>query len=172
MQLNRVTAASAELAEVARLYDRAFPANERWDLDAVLRDDTGISELLSFSEDGGFAGFAITLSCGGYTHLIYFAVAEDKRSRGYGSEALRLLGERYPGNVMMVDIEREHPGADNNAQRRRRKEFYRRCGYTEAGVEYSWRGEQYEILILGGEISTRDYFRFWHSVDEHSSIFD
>ena len=172
MQLRTVTAGSKELPELVRLYESAFPANERWGLNAVLEDKTGISELLSFSEDGGFAGFAITLSCGGYTHLIYFAVAEDKRSRGYGSEALRLLGERYPGNVMMVDIEREHPGADNNAQRRRRKEFYRRCGYTEAGVEYNWRGEQYEILILGGEISTRDYFRFWHSVDEHSSIFD
>ena len=49
MQIRKVTAKSTELVLVKRLYESAFPANERWGLEAVLCDQTGISEMLSLS---------------------------------------------------------------------------------------------------------------------------
>ncbi len=171
MQLRKVTADSPELPQVERLYERAFPANERWGMEAVLEDKTGVSELLSFFDGVTFCGFIIMLHYKNLSHIIYFAVEDSLRSHGYGSEALRLVRERMPEQTIMVDIERETTGADNNDQRRRRKAFYLRNGYREAGVYYDWRGESYEIVILGGEITTREYFRFWHNIDEHSEIF-
>lgn len=172
MQLRKVTAGSKELPELVRLYESAFPANERWGLNAVLEDKTGISELLSFFEGETFCGFSIMLHYGSLSHIIYFAVDGNLRSRGCGTEMLRLIREHLPEQVIMVDIEREYPGADNNEQRRRRKTFYARSGYKEAGAFYDWRGERYEILILGGEITSAGYFRFWHDVDENSGLFD
>lgn len=171
MQLRKVTADSPELPQVERLYESAFPANERWGMEAVLGDKTGVSELLSFFDGEVFCGFIIMLHYKNLSHIIYFAVEDSLRSHGYGSEALRLVRERMPGRVIMVDIERETPGAGNNGQRRRRKEFYLRNGYHEAGVYYDWRGESYEIVILGGEITTREYFQFWHDIDENTEIF-
>ena len=134
MQLRKVTAGAKELPELVRLYESAFPANERWGLNAVLEDKTGISELLSFFEGETFCGFSIMLHYGSLSHIIYFAVDGNLRSRGCGTEMLRLIREHLPEQVIMVDIEREYPGADNNEQRRRRKTFYARSGYKEARV--------------------------------------
>ena len=171
MLLKKVTRSSPELPALLNLYESAFPANERWGLDAVLDDKSGISELLSFFEGEEFLGLAVLLSLEDISHIIYFAVAEGARGRGCGSEALRLIREAKPGKRLLADIERERPGAGNNGQRRRRKTFYERSGYSEAGVYYSWQGEDYEIMINGGRIGQREYFRFWDGVDENSEIF-
>lgn len=172
MQLRKVSSTSKELPELVELYERAFPAKERWGMDMVLKDTTGISELYSFMEGEAFLGFVIMLNYGALTHIIYFAVDDRQRSRGIGSEALRQIRALKPEQTILVDIEREVPEADNNDQRRRRKAFYERNGYEEAKVYYSWNGENYEIMILGGKITSREYFRFWHSIDENSSIFE
>ena len=171
MQLKTVTASSPELGLVLDLYESAFPANERWGMEVVLNDKSGISELFSFFDGGVFCGMAVLLNLGDISHIIYFAVAEGMRGRGAGSEALRLIRELKAGRRLLVDIEREHVSADNNGQRRRRRIFYERCGYSEAGIYYSWRGEQYEIMINGGKIDRGEYFRFWKAVDENSEIF-
>ena len=171
LQLRKITRRSPELPEALRLYESAFPANERWGMERVLDDATGISEMFGFYEAGALAGFAILLNWGDMAHIIYFAVEENMRGRGVGSEALRLIRALKPGRRLLVDIERHRPDADNNAQRRRRKAFYERSGYAEAGVYYSWQGEDYEIMISGGEISRAEYFRFWHDIDENSEIF-
>ena len=110
MQLRKVTAGSKELPELVRLYESAFPANERWGLNAVLEDKTGISELLSFFEGETFCGFSIMLHYGSLSHIIYFAVDGNLRSRGCGTEMLRLIREHLPEQVIMVDIEREYRG--------------------------------------------------------------
>lgn len=171
MHLQKLTSTSPELEAMVRLYEGAFPENERWGLDAVLNDKSGISELLGIFEGEKFCGFVILLNIKDITHIIYFAVEEHMRGLGCGSEALRLIREAKPDKRLIVDIERETPRADNNPQRRRRKSFYERNGYREANVHYDWHGESYEILILGGEITTREYFRFWHAVDDNSEIF-
>ena len=120
MQLKTVTASSPELGLVLDLYESAFPANERWGMEVVLNDKSGISELFSFFDGGVFCGMAVLLNLGDISHIIYFAVAEGMRGRGAGSEALRLIRELKAGRRLLVDIEREHVSADNNVQRRRR----------------------------------------------------
>lgn len=171
MQLRKLGRASPELGEVLRLYERAFPANERWGMDAVLDDETGISELCAFYDGELFCGFVVLLNQGDITHIIYLAVPEELRGRGYGSEALGLVRAVKPGRRLLIDIERPGEGFANNAQRLRRKAFYERNGCREAGVYYSWRGESYEIMISGGGITSREYFRFWRDVDKNSRIF-
>ena len=111
------------ILEFSSRYDGSslFPANERWGLEAVLCDQTGISEMLSFFDGEIFCGFVIMLHLDNYSLFIFFAIEDALRSHGYGSEALRLIHERMPERTIMVDIEREAPGADNNEQRRRRK---------------------------------------------------
>ena len=111
LQLRKITRRSPELPEALRLYESAFPANERWGIERVLDDATGISEMFGFYEAGALAGFAILLNWGDMAHIIYFAVEENMRGRGVGSEALRLIRALKPGRRLLVDIERHRPDA-------------------------------------------------------------
>ena len=172
LHLKKVTRTSPQLDKVLELYERAFPANERWGISAVLDDETGISELFGFFDGELFCGFVILLNWGDIAHIIYLAVSEELRGRGYGSEVINIVRSIKPGRRLLIDIERPEQGLENNAQRLRRKAFYERNGCHEAKVYYSWRGESYEIMISGGEITSREYFRFWHSIDENSRIFE
>ena len=60
--------AHPDLARVRRLYERAFPANERRPFEALLSGFQGQGELLAFYHEGGFAGFVSLLSCADITH--------------------------------------------------------------------------------------------------------
>ena len=58
------------------------------------------------------------------------------------------------------------PEAENQEQRTKRIAFYKRNGYRNSGVSYSWRGVMYEILILNGKITEEEFWAFWDQLDE------
>lgn len=151
--------------EINALYMRAFPENERRELEPLLHEKQQIGEVFVFCEDGHFVGFACLLNCLDIAHIIYFAVLEELRDRGFGSEILSRLCREKAGMRVIVDIERSDPKSENNAQRQSRKQFYLKNGFTETPVKYRWRKENYEILSYGGEISKQDFHRFWREID-------
>ena len=77
-----------------------------------------------------FCGFASLLTYGGITHILYFAIDEQYREHGYGSEALKLMHTLYPKNRFIADLELDIPTAENEPQRHLRRAFYLRNGYT------------------------------------------
>ena len=151
------------IEEVRRLYNSAFPENERRPFDEVLRmdekDDDG--KIAVFLLDNVFCGFGCLLTRGSITHLLYFAVEDRFRNRGYGSQILRELKALVGENKLVVDIESDKIEAENIEQRRRRKMFYIRNGFAETGVGYSWRGETYELLSAGGIVTDEEEKEFW-----------
>ena len=159
-----VTDESNDLAEIRRLYLSAFPANERRRFRDLVDDPSGGSELVTLYDGELFCGFACFLNALDISHIIYFAIEENLRDRGYGSAALKAIGEYKRGRRILVDIELETPSAVNNDQRRRRKSFYLRNGYKQTPVRYHWRGEDYEILSTGGNITDEEYENFWETL--------
>lgn len=149
-----------------KLNRRAFPANERRPLLPLLEDPTGTSDVFAFAEGGVFCGFVCLLTWKDLTHIIYFAMEEALRSQGYGSQALALLAQAYPGHRLFADLEAEIPGAANAEERKRRRSFYLRNGYRPTAVRYSWRGEQWEILSLGGDVSDKEFTAFWQAMGQ------
>lgn len=76
-------AASAQLANIERLYLEAFPAVERKPFPLMVqKSQEGIIELLAIEEeDGSFLGLAITVLHGNDVLLDYFAVCpQDRKS--------------------------------------------------------------------------------------------
>ena len=71
----------------------------------------------------------------------------------------------------MADLECEVEGADNNDQRRKRKQFYLLNGYEQTEVNYRWRNEDYEILSQGGNVTRADFEAFWHYFEEETTAF-
>ena len=151
---------SPELPRFIALYQEAFPQNERSGLGPLLEDTTGCGEALSLWEGEAFVGLACTLVTEELAHLIYFAVEPALRDRGLGSAALEALQARYAPRPLVVDIEEPWEGAENFAQRQRRKAFYLRGGFYETPVRYRWRGEPYQLLSTG-KLTQRDWEAFW-----------
>ena len=157
----RIKADSAELGHIEALYRASFPENERRPLEPLLEDTTGHGEVLAFYDGSLFCGFACLLNCGDLSHIIYFAVEESLRGKGYGSAALEAMHAEKRGQRIIVDIERENPRAANEAQREKRRRFYLKNGYRATEVRYSWRQEEYEILSFGGAVTRPDFEHFW-----------
>ena len=138
--------AHPDLFRVRRLYESAFPANERRPFEALL---------------SGFAGFVSLLSWADITHILYFAIEEALRNRGLGSAALECIKGLKPGQRLIADLEAPLPEAPNRAQRLRRRAFYQRAGFVPSGVGYRWQGESYELMVFGGTLDEAAFLAFW-----------
>lgn len=147
------------------LYIAAFPKEERVPVKYLMKHG-GESELIACYDGETFCGFYSTLTFGDITHILFIAIAEELRDRGYGSALLGLISRRYPQNRIILDMEAEDPSAPNNEQRLRRKAFYEKNGYTESGIEYVWRKVPYKILIKNGSITEDEFDAFWDNLDE------
>ena len=124
---------SARLTAIENLYLSAFPAAERKPFSLLLeKQREGSVEILSLEEDGAFAGLAILVRLDDLVLLDYFAVSPGQRGRGIGGESLKLLNEHCRGSRFFLEIEDVGVPSDNAEQRRRRRAFYLRHGYSPA----------------------------------------
>lgn len=168
LEIREITMDSPDFAEAKRLYEDSFPANERRAFEPLVSDTTGHAETLGFYDGDVFVGFASLLLVDDIAHIIYFATEESLRGKGYGSSALSAMHERYADKRVIVDVEVERVGAENNEIRRRRRAFYLRNGYEPTKVRYNWRHDSYEILSHGGEVSGEEFGRFYRTLDRET----
>ena len=169
LTMKKITKRSIELEPITKLYKSAFPAHERRPLIPLLRDTTGHAETVAFYDGTQFCGFACLLNCDSISHIIYFAIEDCLRGKGYGSAALAVMCISKSEQRVIVDIEAQDVHASNTEQRKKRKKFYLQNGFAQTEVQYEWEGETFEILSHGGTITNRDFTRFWRCLDRASS---
>ena len=160
----RIGPKSKDLGKIKKLYEEAFPENERFSFGMMIKNESGHYETFGFYYEGAFCGFAIVLNSLDISHIIYFATLPEMRGKGLGAKALAAMGRIKKGRRIIVDIEKEIPGLEDNEIRRRRKNFYLRNGYSETEVSYRWQDEAYEILVFGGKLSKEDFGNFWKNL--------
>lgn len=160
----RIGPHSKDIKKIKQLYIDAFPENERFSFEKMIKNENGHYETFGFYKDGSFCGFAILLNSLDISHIIYFATLPELRGKGLGAKALAAMGRIKSGKRIIVDIEREVPGCEENEIRRRRKNFYIRNGYSETEIRYRWQDEAYEILAFGGKVSSEDFGNFWKAL--------
>ena len=148
-----------DLPKISALMERSFPANERMPLPVLLKRPG--SSFIALYTDDTFCGFLSLLTWRDITHILFFAVEEEFRGRGYGTRALSLVRELFPGQRLLADIESPGGKSRNEEERLARKRFYLRLGYRASGISYRWRGEDYEILVCGADISSKEFSDFW-----------
>jgi len=90
---------------------------------------------------------------------MYLAIDASQRAKGYGSQILSQIREAYPNNRIILNIEAEDETADNNAERKKRKQFYMRNGYSSAGVFLKIMGVTYELLVCSGDCTAKEFLR-------------
>ncbi len=161
MELRAIRREDPLFNDVKNLYEASFPENERRPVGELLEGFRGEGELLAALDEGVFVGLVSLLSCEDITHILYFAVRDELRNQGYGSRILTLIRTRYPGQRIIVDVERPEDGIPNRAQREERIAFYRKNGYADTRITYRWEGEDYRIMSSGGDVTKREFRRFW-----------
>lgn len=93
--------------------------------------------------------------------LMFLAVDDSLRSKGYGSAILAEIRNRYPEKKLIVSIEPCEDTASDIAVRERRKNFYRRSGYCESGYMMKLNGIVQEVLIANGKFRKNEFRLFF-----------
>lgn len=110
------------------------------------------TDFYAYFDGETLCGFTYQATVGNITVLLFFAVDEKLRSKGYGSAILAKLEEAYPKNQIVITIEPIDENAPDIETRRRRKKFYLGNGWKETGYYISFGGKQ-EILFKNGEFT-------------------
>lgn len=134
--------------QVRLLYLRAFPDEERlpwwilW-LNSCRKD----IDLTAWMNEDKFCGFTASATVEGLHFLLFFAVAEDCRSQGYGSTILQAIQKQHP--AVVLNIELLDPAAPNYPERLRRFAFYQKNGFHDACYHVWEVGGEFRVLSTG-----------------------
>ena len=161
MKLRKVQSRK-DWCEIKKLYNEAFPANEKKPFWMIrLKHRGGAADVWVAEHEGEFSGMAITMNGADLVLLDYFAVSSDKRSCGIGGAALKSLQEAYKGHRFFLEIESIEEGADTQAERERRKKFYLTNGMQELGVQVTLFGVDMELLGYNCKVNFDEYRRLY-----------
>ncbi len=82
-------------------------------------------------------------------YVLYLAINDKVRSRGYGGQILSLIAEKYSDRVITLNIEKIAPEAPNYQQRLNRERFYLKNGYSQTGYYNKIYRQDFDILATG-----------------------
>lgn len=147
--------------EIKKIYTSSFLKEDRMPFEMMLMmSHLWHTDFLSFYDEDTLCGFIYMATIKKITFVMFFAVAENLRSKGYGSNILAHIESMYPKNKMILTIEPCDKEAKDINQRIRRKRFYMKNGYIETGY-FVKLGKKQEILIKNGEFDKREFTRFF-----------
>ncbi len=153
----RVTKKSGDRKLIEALTLRSFPEEERlpkWHLNLLAKRKC--VDYIAYYDDSVFVGFTYTLVAENMVYLLFFAVSDEIRSRGYGSQILTLLKEKYHDKVITLNIETVSETASNNEQRITRELFYKKNGFENTKKYININGMDLDILTFG-EFNDSDF---------------
>ena len=157
IQLKKVFSKS-ERSNIRRLYHHAFPADERapfWLLKR--RERCNNVDWWSIYDGGTWTGFFYVIHYKDLSYVFYFAIAEQFRGKGYGSQALTQLKQEYTGRRIFLAIEQLDPAAKNYNERVNRKQFYERNGFSDLHQKLREGNVVYSLLGIGGAVRKEEY---------------
>lgn len=108
------------------------------------------TEFLAFYHGDILCGFVYMAKVRKLVFIMFFAVEEELRSKGYGSRILERVQYLYPERKIIISFEPCDEGAEDYPQRVRRKRFYLSNGYQETGYLMKLGGAVQEIVVKNG----------------------
>lgn len=147
---------------VRKIYLDAFPAKERMPFPVmVAMSKLWNTDFLEFYDGNTLCGFVYLAHNRKLVFIMFLAVDQTLRSKGYGSAILQEVRNRYPGKKLLVSIEPCDLTASDYAVREKRKAFYEKNGYQESGCRMKLSGVEQEILINGGAFDSKEFRLFF-----------
>ena len=156
MQAYDINQNPALCRQAKALYHTAFPKEERlpWWILRLNARRKGI-DLTAFLEHDTFCGFTASVTVEDLHFLLFFAIDEEKRGKGYGSAILQLLRKQY--KTVVLNVELLDPAAENYAQRKRRFAFYQKNGLLDTYYHVWEVGGKFRVLSTEPELDVPQY---------------
>lgn len=154
----RVTTKLPEYQYISQLMKTAFPKNEQFPLWLLrlLAVRKNINFQAFFDEEL-FCGILYTAENEKYIFVLYLAVNDKIRSKGYGSQILQWL-KQSTEKTIVLNVEAVDSNAFNFKQREKRIEFYQKNGITDTGYLFTDKDEKYYVLSSDAEhFSVKEY---------------
>lgn len=161
MTLSNTIKSKDDKKKLKEIYISSFPSYERmpfFRLTNSSKKDKGF-ELLSIYDNETVIGFFYVILQKDICLILYFAIDEDKRSLGFGSQAITLIKEHFIGKRIFLYIEQIKPKAQNYEQQVKRKDFYVRNNFRPTNFQVVLSTEVFEVLIYGNEIEKEEYIQ-------------
>ena len=89
--------------------------------------------------------------------VMFFAVQQELRGKGYGTAVLELLKQKNPGRTILLNVELLDENASNYTQRLQRFRFYEKNGFYDTGWNIDEVGGTFRVLATHREIDPRAY---------------
>ena len=135
-----------EYKDVCRLMRTAFPKNEQ--IPMWLLKVLAIRESVNFRvfyDDDQFCGILYTVEDNKYIFVLYLAVNDQIRSKGYGTKILEWLKQNTE-KIIVLNVEAINPSPKNALQREKRISFYDKNGIIDTEYKFIDEGETYSVL--------------------------
>lgn len=143
--------------QAKRLYINSFPKEERfpfWILKSCAKEEN--VEFNAILEENEVIGIEYIVKYENAAYLMYTAVDEKQRGKGYGSKILEDLIEKYKTIVLMI----EKPDNDLEDSKKKRKKFYLKNGFFGTNKFIKDTGVEYEILCTNKDYEiTKEYMK-------------
>lgn len=164
--------------DAKRIYFEAFTKNERMPYPLMIAmSKLWHTDFLFFYDEKTPVGIIYLAKNRRLVFVMFFAVAQELRGRGYGSAILQCVKEKYRKRII-VSIEPCDSNVSDIDIRKKRKAFYLKNGYAVTGYMMKLSGIEQEILISGGDFNRREFKAFfalysngtvWPKIWEHKN---
>lgn len=165
LSVKEITRKSHEIEKIKELFYNSFPKQEQlpfWFL--LYRAKSNSVNFLALFDKEVFVGFTYLVTNNDLTFVLYLAINNQIRSKGYGRMALEAIQLQYPANRIILNIEAIEKDTDNYEQRVKRKSFYTKNGYKNLPMLMIEGKDKYEVLISYGSSTIKEYKQLYKSL--------
>ena len=154
-----------ERTEIKNIYFNSFPKYEQlpwW----ILRFLTVRKEIdiTAYYDGEVLCGFTYTVTAGNILFVLFFAVENTLRGKGYGSAILEHLKESNPEKSVLLNVELLDPNADNYEERVRRFRFYEKNGFYDTKYDIEEVGGVFRVLATTPTFDNEEYLRVFRKM--------
>lgn len=156
---------SSDRTAIKNIYLKSFPKYEQlpWWMLCFLTVRQGI-DITAYYDGENLCGFTYTVTEGNILFVLFFAVEDTIRGKGYGSAILDYLKASNPGKSVLLNVELLDPIADNYEERVRRFRFYERNGFYDTKYDIEEVGGVFRVLATAPAFDNKEYLRIFRKM--------
>lgn len=145
--------------QIKKLYNDAFPKCEQTPFSFLFRKTKDArNTFYAILNNDEFVGLTYIIEGEKIVYVFYLAIMEEHRGKGYGSNVLSLIKEKYPNRIITLAIEdTAEVDAPNYSERINRLDFYKRNGFGQLNIRTNEVGVMYELLGTSTGITQADF---------------
>lgn len=159
---------SKEREYIENLYELSFPKEERRPFSQILRlqkEGKALPMVIFEEKTGEAVGLCFFVLHKEFALWDFLAIDPSRQDRGYGTEVIRAIEEKFRGKVVFGEVEPYDKNADNNEERIRRMRFYLRNGVHATDMVVNLFGVVFQVMYLGDTpIGFEDYYEVYESI--------